>query len=457
MFKCHGPPMRVRTHPDPSPALTAEPVATARPWSRLTQWLPAFLGAAAARVAYWVFVTPHYVPIADADQYRRLGRSLAAGDGYQLVYPRLADDTALHASAFRPPLYPLILAPGFKVFGTTSLWPARLTSVLLGSLVVVLAGVLAARVAGRTAGWVTAGVVAVYPPLLANDTIVMTESLALALLLAAVLLVDSRRWVLAGVVTGLLVLTRPNIYLVIAILAFWAWRTMGLRRAAGLLGCCGLVVLPWLVRNQLQVGTFRPTTSDGLTLAAIYAEPAQEADTFIDPVFAPVYNDPAHVLQREDEAKWNNLLVHEALSGLRSNPGYVGRVMHRNYEGYFELDTSLNRFAEDSDGRNWRFRQDVLPFYVVVTVLGLAGLMTRWRHPLLRVLALIVAQFVLLSLILVAPPRLRAPFDLAMCVGVGLLVATIVERRSRTGRTASSTAGPPPDQLPRTTPVTSVS
>lgn len=406
-------------------------VGAARGWrARVLPWLPAFVGAVAVRIAYWVLVTPHYVPIADADQYRRLGRSLAAGDGYRLVYPRLGPDTWLHQSAFRPPLYPLILAPGFKLFGTATLWPARLTSVILGSLVVVLAGVLAARVAGRLAGRVTAAVVALYPPLLANDTIVMTESLALALLLGAVLLVDDRRWALAGVATGLMVLTRPNIYVVILILAAWAWRSMGLRRAAGLVGCCGLMVLPWLVRNQLQVGTFRPTTSDGLTLAAIYAKPAQEADTFVDPVFSPLYNDPAHVLSRLDEAKWNNDLVHEAASGLRSNPGYIARVVHRNYQGYFEFDSSGNRFAEDSDGRNWRFRQDTLPVYVIVTLVGMVGLVTQRRHHLVQVVALIVSQFVVLSLVLVAPPRLRAPFDLAMCIGVGLLVATLKDRRS---------------------------
>ena len=50
----------------------------------------------------------------------------------------------------------------------------------------------------------------------------------------------------------------------------------------------------------------------------------------------------------------------------------------------------------------------------------------------------VVAQFVLLSLVLVAPPRLRAPFDLAMCLGAGLLVASFVDAR-RAAASSSAT------------------
>lgn len=407
----------------------AAPGTVERTQQRLRRWLPVFVGALAVRVAYWVLVLPDYVPIADADQYRRLGRSVAAGRGFQLVYPQ----SFLHGTAFRPPLYPTVLAPGFALFGSGSLWPARLLSVLLGSLVVVLAGVVAARIAGRTAGLATAVLVTVYPPLLANDTVVLTEALAFALLLGAVLLVDSRRWLPAGLALGLLVLTRPNVYLVLLILAIWVWRTIGVRQAAGLVAVTALVVAPWLVRNHLHVGTWRPTTSDGLTIAAVYAEPAQEADTFVDPVFSPAYRDYGHLLSRYNEANWNRDLTREGLDGLRAHPRYLFTVANRNFRGYFEFDTSLNRFPEDSDGRVWRFRQDVLPLYWLVTAAGLAGMgyAVRHRQPLAIVLMLVAGQFVALSLVLVAPPRLRGPFDLAMCIGAGVLVAELVGFRER--------------------------
>jgi 4-amino-4-deoxy-L-arabinose transferase-like glycosyltransferase len=401
-----------------------------------------FAVALVVRLAYWAIALPDYVPIADADQYRRLGRSIASGNGFQLIYPQMA----MHATAFRPPLYPALLAPGFALFGDQSLWPARLLSVVLGSLVVVLIGVLTARLAGRIAGLVAAGVAAVYPPLLANDTVVLTEPLAFFLLLGAILLIDERRWLPGGVFLGLLLLTRPNVYLLIVVLVVWLWRSIGVRRAAGLVAVTALVVAPWLVRNHLHVHTWRPTTSDGLTITAVYGLPSQRANTFTDPVFSPAYGDAVHVFDRFDEARWNSDLTGEGLRGLRRNPRYLAVVARRNFQGYFEFDTALNRFPEDSDGRLWRFRQDTLPIYWFVTAGGLVGLAVslQRRRPLAVVLVLGTAQFVVLSLVLVAPPRLRGPFDVAMCVGVGVAVAEVIDRRARRAneaRTALTATG----------------
>lgn len=393
------------------------------PPGTIVRWGLVFLGAAAVRLAYWAFVTPHWVPDADADQYVHLSRSLAAGRGFGLVFPQLAH----HPTAFRPPLYPLLLTPGSWLFDG-ALWPGRLLNVVLGSLVAVLAGVLAARIAGRRAGLVAGAVVAIYPPLVANDTITLTEPLALALLLGAVLAVDARRWALAGGAVGLLLLTRPNGYLVVLVLAAYAWAHIGPRAALGLAAIAVAILVPWLVRNHIQLGTWSATTSDGFTLAAVYGEPAQQAGGFVDPAFSPAYDDTTHRLARFDEAAWNRLLQREAIDAVRANPGYVGQVARRNVRGYFDLDPGLNRWPERNDGRRWGFRQAALPIYAAVTVAGLVGLARCRRDPRVIVVLVLVAQYVALSLLLVAPPRLRAPFDLACCVGAGLLAG-----RARSG------------------------
>ena len=135
------------------------------------------------------------------------------------------------------------MTPGHWLFGE-ALWPGRLLSVILGSTVVVLAGVLAARIGGRRAGYLAALVVMFSPPLLANDTITLTEPLALLLGLAAILLLDEGRYLQAGFVTGLLLLTRPNGYLVVAILALWVWRKLGPRAAVALVAVAACVLVP---------------------------------------------------------------------------------------------------------------------------------------------------------------------------------------------------------------------
>ncbi len=401
---------------------------TPRTRARSARWWPVFAVAAVARGLYWALVTPHWQPRSDAVQYWGLGYALSNGDGFSMVFPQLE----MHATAFRPPLYPVLLVPGSFLFDQ-ALWPHRLLNLLIGSAVAVLAGVLAARIGGRRAGVVAGLVVALYPPLIANDTVTLTEPLALLLLLAAMLAADERRWALAGASCGLLLLTRPNGYLVVAVLAAWVWRQAGWRRALGLAGVALLVVFPWLVRNQVQVGTWRLTTSDGFTIAAVYNTPAQEAGNFVDPVFSPAYSDLDHRFAQFDEVEWNDKLTSESIEALKGNKRYVGTVLVRNAKGYFELDPSLNRYPERVDGRRWGFRQAMLPLFFAVTAAGLVGLAQRWRDPRVVVLALLTAQFVALSLLLVAPPRLRAPFDLAMCIGVGLLVAWVLDRRRSHG------------------------
>ncbi|MGN6692563.1 MAG: ArnT family glycosyltransferase [Aquihabitans sp.] len=384
--------------------------------------------AFAVRVLYWLTVTPDWVPDADADQYLLLAHSLADGKGFALQFPQFE----VHATAFRPPLLPFLLTPGALLFGH-ALWPARILMAVIGSSVVVLAGVLAARIGGRWAGYAAAGLVALYPPLLANDTITLTEPLALFLLLAAILLLDDGRFVGAGVTVGLLLLTRPNGYLVVAILAVWAWQRAGLRKGLVVGGTALLVLLPWLVRNQIQVGTFRPTTSDGFTIAAVWGKPAQEVDHFVDPVYSDRYDDLRHRYWQFDEALWNDQLTKEGVRALRDHPRYLQTLVQRNAAGYFEFNSSYNRYPEDNDGRDWPFRQNTRAAFWIVSVLGLVGLVRFRRDARVIVLVLLALQFVLVSLLLVAPPRLRAPFDLTMCIGAGMLVGSWLQ--ARYGRT----------------------
>jgi 4-amino-4-deoxy-L-arabinose transferase-like glycosyltransferase len=376
------------------------------------------------RVVYWVFVTPDWVPDSDADQYLRLARALAGGDGYALVFPQLE----MHPTAFRPPLYPVILSLTQWISGDDALWPARVLSILIGLGVIALTVEYARRLAGATAGLIAGCAVAVMPSLLANDTITLTEPLALLLLLSVLIALDQRRPVLVGVFAGALLLTRPNAYLVLLIALAFLLAWVGPKRTLWAFLAAVIVVTPWLVRNQIQVGTFRPTTSEGFNLAAIYAPPAQELETFVDPVFDPWYEGTRFKLLQFDEAEWNSELTELALDEIRSNPTYVARVFSDNVLNYFEIRTAKNEFAERADGRNIGFRRATLPVFYLFLVAGVAGLALNVGNRRLWPGLLIVVQFAVLSLLLVSPPRLRAPFDLMLCVGIGLLAATIRQR-----------------------------
>lgn len=388
------------------------------PAGLVRRWGGLFLVALAARLLYWAFVTPDWVPRSDAHQYLEIAGNIAGGEGYASRFPQFE----VHASAFRPPLYPALLAPLEWAFGA-ALWPERLLNALLGAAVAVLAGILAARVGGRRAGVVTALAAGVYPPLLANDVVTLSEPLGLILVLLALLGTLDDRPVPAGIAVGLLFLTRPNAYLLVVVLAVWLALRVHWRRALLLGGTALLVLTPWVVRNVVQVGTWRPTTSDGLTLAGVYSPQAQARGQFVDPVSDDAFDDPELRLAQFDESAWSDRLTKLAVEGVGDDPGYVFHMLERNTASLLELRPSYNEPAERLDGRNLPFRDRTLPVFYVVTVLGIAGLVRYRRVPPVWLVTASVAQFVLLSLVLVSSPRLRAPFDLLCCIGVGLLAS----------------------------------
>src|SRR5579862_4717684 len=106
--------------------------------SRAGPWRLIAVFALAVRMAYWALLTRSWKPISDAEQYVDLARNLASGHGFAATFPQIY----LHATAFRPPLYPALLAPVMSLAGK-ALWPARLLTALIGVAVVVLAGIYA--------------------------------------------------------------------------------------------------------------------------------------------------------------------------------------------------------------------------------------------------------------------------------------------------------------------------
>ncbi len=188
-----------------------------------------------------------------------------------------------------------------------------------------------------------------------------------------------------------------------------------------------LITVPWIVRNEIQVGTPELVTSDGFTLAAVFAEPAQKQGTFVDPVFNSVYEDDLDLkLSQFDEAEWSDKLLHRAWDGVRSNPRYLVTNARRNVEEL--LERSDNDVAERLDGRNLDFRHATLPLFYVVTFVGIAGLWLHRRDWRVRLLAVLAAEFAALMVLILAPPRLRAPIDIICCIGVGLAVSSLWRR-----------------------------
>jgi len=120
-----------------------------------------------------------------------------------------------------------------------------------------------------------------------------------------------------------------------------------------------------------------------------------------------------------------------ALRSVRAHPEYVAEVVARNAAATFELNPGRNRSPELQDGRDWSFRSFTLPLFYVVTAFGCFGIAKVLSNRDSRLLVATVAYFLTANLLLVAPPRLRAPFDLLSCIGAGIAIDRLLRNRAR--------------------------
>ena len=208
-------------------------------------------------------------PSGDAAFYHAVANALADGEGYE--NPFLGVPTAAH-----PPLFPLLLSL-VSLAGAESVHAHQATGCLLGAAAVVPLGLAGRRLAGAGAGLAAAGLATVYLPLLANDSLMMSESaygLVIALtLLAGLRLADeptTGRALVLGLAIGAATLARAEALLLLVLVAIpLALRAPARARAVGfaLLGVV-LVILPWSARNLTAFDSFvLVSTNDGSVLS----------------------------------------------------------------------------------------------------------------------------------------------------------------------------------------------
>jgi 4-amino-4-deoxy-L-arabinose transferase-like glycosyltransferase len=373
-------------------------------------------GALVVRLAYWFAYLRHYVPQTDAAQYVRIAHNFAIGHGIADYYPQVQDHLRVHATAFRPPLYPALLGALFKLFGT-HLAVAQAANAVLGAIVVVLADIVATRIAGPRAGLAASGIVALTPSLLANDLVPLSEPLSLVLFLLVLLLLIERRWVTAGFATGLLLLTRPSGPALLLAAGGWLVWKAGWKATLRFAATAMVTVAPWVVRNQIHMHAPVLITSNGFNVNAVYSSEALADGGFVDASIDPRFGWLRPVV---DEPKWDQALLRHGLHGAVAHPASVVHVVALNVVHIAELLPGANRGPEQLDGRNLTFRVWTLPVFYLTTALGVLGL---WRHRSNRLAVLLVvlaAVLVVPSILTVAVPRLRAPLDLALAIGAAL-------------------------------------
>lgn len=377
----------------------------------------------AAVVARLAVLGPRLGQIADdPDNYVDLARSIRVDHAFTI---------RARPTAYRPPLYPLLLAPLIgpsepRLDGlpwTTTRLNAGIAALhlLLGAGTALMTAVAARRFGLSDGRVLLAGlIVALDPVLVIQSRAIMTETLA-AFLIAWAIAAAARGgfWgaVETGLVLGLAALCRPSTLAGSAFcVAFAAWAGPGGRRervgrATLIIAMMTLTLAPWAVRNRMMLGEFVwTTTHGGYTLAL-----ANNPDYYRDVLDGP----PGAVWDAGQQRSWAERIAKET-SGL-SEPdadrllARSGWLMLRDHPRDF-LRASLARLGRlwaiqpSSAVYGWRVRWPSAAWTVPLFTLGILGLSRRraWRWP-----ECIIPAFLLgiscVHLVYWSDMRMRAP------------------------------------------------
>jgi hypothetical protein len=437
----------------PANTLLQSNVSSWKDFSRLIFWILATLGVI-ARLAIVILpgnrLTAPWSGVGDVQQYVALASNLLAGDGFSYAHV---------PTAFRPPLYPLLLA-GFMWLSPAH-WPAILRAVqLVVSLVTAwISSRLAARWFGPAGGRIALVAALLLPTQLYFTGEILTECTASLLGILFLAYVDEalqfdkpRSWMLLGLIAGLAALDRFNAAALPLIAAAFAlgwlvvpagegrptannssrWRNLAL-----LVAPCAIVLTPWLAYTAISFhGHALYSTHAGFGAVEGVLSPtgrAQEGESekliaALGWTNATVETNTPQRPELRDELALNRQAAQVALQLWRHVGWQVVPIMTEKL-GAFWLSTDQMLHLSMFSTRNRILRRTGVVAYWVVLLLAIAGwLRLRKIHPAAsRMLLFYAIVLTVMQLPLTMNTRLRSPlFDpvLVSLAGGGWLSLT---------------------------------
>lgn len=310
-----------------------------------------------------------YRPINDGAAYLTLASTIAhTGDYPDSHAPGSGAGGSRGPTAYFPPAFPYLLAAVDLIDGHTgarhgAVQPARLAQAVLGTAIVALVGLVASEAFGELAGLVALALAAVYPVLIELSGTLAAENLMTVLVLAAawaaLRIRRARRpyaWVAAaGVLTGLATLSHVNSVVLLLPLAIAAWN---LRRAgpaaaghrsaavALLIVSFVLVVVPWMVRNAIELHRFVPVADEtGITLVGTYnhASATNRVVPYKWRIFYGIPGEPRQLSHPTNlsEPELSSRLESQALHYIGRHPLSPLAVLYHNSRRLLELEGSF--------------------------------------------------------------------------------------------------------------------
>lgn len=204
----------------------------------------------------------------------RIGRSLALGQGFSNPFNGITGPTA-----WEPPLYPLLIAAVFKIFGIythASAFVLLAINSCFAALTCIPIFSIAKKSFGEDVAVWSAWVWALFPPIIFWSTRWVWETSISAFLLALIFFMGlsleerdgTKPWLEFGLLWGIAALTNASMLSFLPVSGLWAWyrcSRAGKRSFGGVVLSAVIFLVcisPWVVRNQRTFGKFIPTRSN---------------------------------------------------------------------------------------------------------------------------------------------------------------------------------------------------
>jgi hypothetical protein len=332
-------------------------------------WFIAFI-ALVLRLAYLVYMTHQISAVVLAavpfqNEVGNVASALAQGHGFCCLFRQPTGPTA-----WLSPVYPLIVAAIFKLFGTFTL-RSFYTAVSLNCVFSALAAIPLFYAAKRVAGLTTAAVAGWIWALFPAGIILPFEWIwdtSLSVLLAATLLWStlelkdrSSLWdfALYGLLWGLSLLTNPALGALLPFLIGWVVfqhrRDRALQIRLGLITCAVLVLtcLPWTIRNYVQFHHFIPLRSN--FPYEFWSGNNEIFDEHSRALNRITRYEQVHLYAELGEKEFLNNKLHRALDFVRTHPALYAQLFGRRIIAtWFGSESPWQDFAA-SDSQLVRF------------------------------------------------------------------------------------------------------
>jgi hypothetical protein len=353
----------------------------------------------------------------DEREYLSLAGSVAAGRGF--VYDE-SFEVGTGQQFGRAPGYPLFLAAigaGSPAQNGTPL-RVKVAQSVIGAAGVLVIGLIARRAGGSASAAVAAWIAALYPPLVALPSYVLSETLYSLVALTAVLVLQAAvtdepgngrsllKAVAAGVLTGAAALIRPAMLFFVPLAILW----LALRRqSASLLlfaAAAALVILPWTLRNVRVYG--RPVliaSEGGVTFwTGNHPLATGEGDLAANPAIKAAELEFRHAHPGMSPDQLEPIYYADALTYIRAHPGWWLTLLAR--KAFYTVVPLGPSYALHSA----RYRAASAAPYLVLLPFAAAGARRLWRgsRPP-TALALLAGSALLVSLVFFPQERFRIP------------------------------------------------